>query len=373
MRRNESLKIDLKILLCAVATVTMIGILFVYSASAVYALENHASAYYCVKRHLIGIVIGLIGLLIAAVTPIEIIKQAAPYGFIIGVILTTLTLVPGFANRIHGSSRWLNIKGFSFQPSELLKITMIIYVAYLMDRHYTKTKSMYARMLCIVVLVSILLLKQPDFGMTATICCTVMILLLCSEFPLKHIAAALGITIPIALTLVLLQPYRMKRIMVFINPWNDPHGAGFQIIQSLIAIGSGGLWGLGIGYSKQKFFYLPMQHTDFIFSIIAEETGFIGSCFIIALYALILHRGIKIALDMESRFGFYTVLGIISMISLQSVINIAVATGLAPTKGLGLPFISYGNTALICNLFAIGVIINLVYSRQKKLSPHTQM
>jgi cell division protein FtsW len=346
------------------------GILFVYSASAVYALEHYGNPYYCLKRHLIGILVGTIALVCGSVVPIQVIKKASPYTFMISILLTALTMVPGFGHRIHGSSRWLNVKGFSFQPSELMKIMLIIYLAYFFERHAHKGTRIYVQLLVIVGIVSGILLKQPDFGMTVTVVSTALILLLCSQIPFKHIAIGIAATIPTGLLLIALQPYRMQRILVFLNPWNDPHGSGFQIIQSLIAIGSGGLWGLGIGYSKQKFFYLPMQHTDFIFAIIAEETGLLGSCLLVIIYFLFLRSGIRLALNMKSHFAFYTTLGITALISLQSIINIAVATGLAPTKGLGLPFISYGNTALVCNLFMIGIIINLTYSNNKKLLPH---
>ncbi len=370
MRLARRFQSDLKTILITISMLVTTGILFVYSASAVYALEHYGNPYYCLKRHLIGILVGTIALVCGSVVPIQVIKKASPYTFMISILLTALTMVPGFGHRIHGSSRWLNVKGFSFQPSELMKIMLIIYLAYFFERHAHKGTRIYVQLLVIVGIVSGILLKQPDFGMTVTVVSTALILLLCSQIPFKHIAIGIAATIPTGLLLIALQPYRMQRILVFLNPWNDPHGSGFQIIQSLIAIGSGGLWGLGIGYSKQKFFYLPMQHTDFIFAIIAEETGLLGSCLLVIIYFLFLRSGIRLALNMKSHFAFYTTLGITALISLQSIINIAVATGLAPTKGLGLPFISYGNTALVCNLFMIGIIINLTYSNNKKLLPH---
>jgi cell division protein FtsW len=161
--------------------------------------------------------------------------------------------------------------------------------------------------------------------------------------------------------LIAIRPYRMKRFLTFLNPWEDPQGAGFQIIQSLIAIGSGHWGGTGIAHSKQKFFYLPMQHTDFIFSIIAEESGFIGCFFLISLYMLLLYFGIRIAMQLPTVFAQLTVIGYTTLISLQTIINMAVATGLVPTKGIGLPFISYGNTALVCNLLMVSIITNIVY------------
>jgi cell division protein FtsW len=178
---------------------------------------------------------------------------------------------------------------------------------------------------------------------------------------LRYILITLGLAIPVGFFLIIMQPYRLKRILTFLHPWNDPQGSGFQIIQSLIAIGSGSWTGAGISASKQKFFYLPMQHTDFIFSIIAEETGFIGSCIILLLFTTLLYLGIKIANQLTDTFSYIVVLGFVLLTSLQAFIAIAVATGVAPTKGIGLPFVSYGNTALSCNIAMIGLISNIVH------------
>ena len=166
--------------------------------------------------------------------------------------------------------------------------------------------------------------------------------------------------LPIAFFMIYLQPYRWQRILTYLDPWQDPQGSGFQIIQSLIAIGSGGLWGTGIAQSQQKFFYLPMQHTDFIFAIMAEEIGFIGSLFFITLCMAFVWFGFRISWNLKNPFSTYLVQGVTSIISLQFIINLFVSTGLAPTKGIGLPFISYGNTALVCNLFMIGLVANAV-------------
>jgi len=172
--------------------------------------------------------------------------------------------------------------------------------------------------------------------------------------------------IPAVVSLVYLKPYRLKRILTFLNPWEDPKGAGFQIIQSLIAIGSGSLWGVGISHSKQKFFYLPMQHTDFIFSIVAEEAGFLGSLCIIALFVSFAYFGMRLSWQLRDPFYQFTVLGFVILITLQAIINLAVTTGLVPTKGIGLPFVSYGNTSLVCSLCMVGLIINIVHSSLHK-------
>ena len=215
-------------------------------------------------------------------------------------------------------------------------------------------------LLGIIAVTSILLLKQPDFGCMITLCATTLIMFFIANLPLRYFIGSIASAIPLIFILIYTQPYRWQRILTFLNPWQDPQGSGFQIIQALIAEGSGGMWGTGIAQSNQKFLYLPMQHTDFIFAIIAEEVGFIGSLFLISLFILFLYFGFRISWKLKDEFAMYLVQGITIIISLQAIINLAVATGIAPTKGIGLPFISYGNTALICNMMMIGLVVNAV-------------
>jgi cell division protein FtsW len=209
-----------------------------------------------------------------------------------------------------------------------------------------------------------LLLKQPDFGATVTLMLTTLTLFFITHHNIKQILLTFCCFFVGALALIVFRPYRLQRIIIFLDPWQDPKGAGFQIIQSLVAIGSGKWFGLGVGHSRQKFFYLPMQHTDFIFSIIAEETGFFGVIFLISLFFLLLYFGIKIAHQCNNYFSSLVIIAFATLISLQTIINMAVVTGLAPTKGIGLPFVSYGNTSLVCYLFMVGIIINIVYSKE---------
>lgn len=242
-------------------------------------------------------------------------------------------------------------------------MAFIAYVAYLIDKKQYRISLFvqgYLPLLMCLGATAAILLKQPDFGQTVTLSLTAFMLFFIAQCNMTHLVSTLGMLIPAGGILIFLKPYRLKRIMTFINPWDDPKGSGFQIIQSLIAIGSGKFSGVGIAHSKQKFFYLPMQCTDFIFSIIAEETGLLGSCFLMSLYIAFLYYGIKLAMQMANPFSFLTTLGFVLLTSLQTIINIFVATGLLPTKGLGLPFISYGNSALICNLCMLGLIINFM-------------
>ena len=344
-----------------ITTLLTCGLIFVYSASSVYALERLGCAHYYAQKHIIGLILGSICLLIILQLPKFFIKQMAPYGFLFSICLTSLTKIPILSRTVYGSSRWLHFGPITFQPSELLKYAFVIYLAYFLSKKehiYSLDRSI--SFLIIVVITSITLLLQPDFGMTITLCLTGIFMAFIAGLNIKHLGITFSGLIPIGLILIYIKPYRFKRIMTFLDPWSDPQGAGFQIIQSFIAIGSGKFWGIGIGQSKQKFFYLPMQHTDFIFSIIAEEIGFAGSFFIITLLILMLYTGLRIALRQEDLFARYTMYGFLILLSLQASINIAVAIGLVPTKGLGLPFVSYGNSSLVATLAMLGVVIRLI-------------
>jgi cell division protein FtsW len=367
LTQRKQILSNVRIFLGCIVALIFIGFLFIYSSSSIFALERFGSAHYFVKKQIYGLLCGLMGLLIARMVPLDFIKRWCPLLFFGSLALTACTLIPHVAHHIHGSSRWISILGFSFQPSELLKIFLLLYIAHFFAKKQMHTGSFvhsYLPFLCILSLSALVLLKQPDFGLTFTLTCTSFILLFIARFRTKHLLITLSGLIPLGLALILFKPYRLQRVLTFLDPWADPQGAGFQIIQSLIAIGSGNVWGVGIAHSKQKFFYLPMQHTDFIFSIIAEETGFIGSMALITLFAIFLLSGMRLAWQLKDPFATYAVLGFVIMTSLQSIINIAVATGLIPTKGTGLPFVSYGNTSLVCNLIMIGLIINMVHENK---------
>jgi cell division protein FtsW len=364
MLTKQKIKHDATIFLSIVITLVILGIIFVYSSSSFYALEKFGSPLYYVQRQSMGIALGILFFFIAYKTPLSTINHASLFLFASTLLLTALPLISQLTQRVHGSSRWLNLFGFIFQPSEILKITTIIYVASFLSRKQDQRESFkrgYLPLLCICLCISTILLKQPDFGCTATILATVLIMLFIAKMNLRYLTILTGVALPLASIVIYLQPYRWKRILIYLDPWKDPQGSGFQIIQSMIAIGSGGLWGNGIAQSKQKFFYLPMQHTDFIFAIIAEEIGFIGTSFLITLFVLFLYFGFKISWNLKSLFAVYLVQGLTILVTMQALINIFVATGLAPTKGIGLPYISYGNTALACNMLIAGLIVNAAH------------
>jgi cell division protein FtsW len=362
------LRRDTKILLGIGAILTLIGLVFIYSSSSVYALEKFGSAHYFFKKQALFLIPAILGFIAFAIIPIKFFKKYAPLLFLLSLLLTVLTLVPALGLKVHGSYRWLRLCGIGVQPSEVLKLFLVIYIGFFIERKREYAKSFlhsYVPFLVILCMTFFVLLKQPDFGSIVTILITAFILLFVADFKLIHLVMTVASAIPIGIALIFSKTYRLNRILIFLNPWSDPKGRGFQIIQSLIAIGSGNVWGLGISNSKQKFFYLPMQHTDFIFPIIAEETGFVGSLIILFLYIMFCYLGIRIALCIKNMFAMFTTLGFVVLISVQSVMNLMVTTGLLPTKGLGLPFISYGGTALLCVWCMMGLIVNFVRSENR--------
>lgn len=358
---RKEIKKDLRFLLLIIGILTLIGFIFIYSASSVFALEKFGSSFYFIKKQLLFLIPAFFGLMFFALVPKNFLKKITPTLFLASLILTSLTLFPNLGLKMHGSARWLTVAGFSLQPSEFLKLFLFLYIGFFLERKQKKLKSLvhsYLPFLSILGVTFIILLKQPDFGSVVTIFATSIVLFFVAEFSMVHLLSTVLISVPAIIYLIYSKSYRLNRILIFLNPWSDPKGRGFQIIQSLIAIGSGRFWGLGISNSAQKFFYLPMQHTDFIFPIIAEETGFVGSLIIILLYLAFFFFGMRIALKMRSDFAFFTTLGFVVLISLQAVINLMVSCGLLPTKGLGLPFVSYGGTSLVALYCMIGLIAN---------------
>ncbi len=368
----EQTKKLLTTFLTIIALLVIVGFIFIYSASSVYALESSGNAGFFVRKQVIGLILGLIGIGIIVLLPLDLIQKLSPFLFLGSLLLTYATLLPGIGVMLNGSHRWLSIGGILFQPSELLKVFTLLYLANYINKKQFNLRSFlygYLPFLAIVGSALLVLLKQPDFGQAVTLGFTSLALFFVAQGNLFHLSITAAIGATGAIILVILKPYRMRRILVFMNPWDDPQGAGFQIIQSLVAIGSGGLWGLGITHSKQKFFYLPMQHTDFIFSVIAEETGFIGVTILIGLFLFMLVTGIKLARSLENEFASLTTLGFVYLLNLQALVNIFVACGLAPTKGIGLPFVSFGSSALICSLLMVGIIINCALEDKTKNTP----
>ncbi|MEI6437610.1 MAG: putative lipid II flippase FtsW [Candidatus Omnitrophota bacterium] len=339
-----------------------IGVVMIYSSSGIYALEvMHNSAHF-LTRHLMFLLIGTSLMAGAMLMDYRVLRRLARP--IIGVVIfmLVLVLIPHIGKVSSGARRWFSLGPINFQPSEMAKVGLIIYLADYCARKQGLIRSLWKGFmpaLAVMGVLSVLIMKQPDMGNTILVFSITMTMLFIAGAKVKHLVSIFLPAIPLAAFLVLLEPYRIRRIVAFMNPWEDPQGAGFQLSQSQIALGSGGFWGVGLGKSEQKLLYLPAAHTDFIFSIIGEELGFLGALVVIALFAFFIWQVIKILRQTVDPFGYYMIFGILMMLSIQVVVNFGVSIGALPTKGLPLPFISYGGSALIFNMMAVGLILNV--------------
>jgi cell division protein FtsW len=289
-------------------------------------------------------------------------QRYAKPALIIAVFLLVLVLVPGIGREVAGARRWFRFKMLSFQPSEFANLAVIVYMADFISRKSEMMKDFvkgFLPPLCILGVCSVLILAQPDLGSTVALATVVFIMLFVSGIRPAYLLSLFLLSLPALYVLIFSVPYRRMRILAFLNPWLDPKGSGFQIIQSQIAIGSGGIFGVGLGHSKQKLFYLPAAHTDFIFSIIGEEMGLIGTIAVIMLFLIFVQQGIKIIRNAPDKFSYFLALGVLSMITFKAVINIGVSCGIFPTKGLPLPFISYGGSSFIFDMIGVGILMNI--------------
>ncbi len=338
-----------------------IGLVMVFSASAVMAKERYGTGYFFLLRQLMWAVAGLAAMIAAMRIDYRRFKAPAIVFSLLGI--TTLMLISVFfLDRAHHTHRWIHWGGFSFQPSELAKPALIFFLAYFLE---SRTKSMddWRNTLLPAVTPTLLFLGlivfQPDLG-TAIACAAITAcILFVAGMEMKYLGYGLLASMLPLYFLIFHVAYRRARILAFLNPYSDPQGKGFHIIQSLIAVSTGGISGTGLMEGKQKLFYLPEPHTDFIFSVICEELGLIGAIALVILFAVFLWRGIRVALHTQDIFGKFLVVGITSMVAVQAFINISVVLGLMPTKGIPLPFISYGGSSLFLTLACVGVLLNI--------------
>jgi len=352
------------IVLCLIS----IGIVIIYSSSGVYALQELGDKTYFLKKHLIFLLIGLVLVFATMIVDYRDLRHAAKPLLIVSILLLILVLIPGIGNETFGARRWFKFGPLSFQPSEFVKLAFMIYAADFLARKENKIRSFSEGFLPLMIMLGIiclLIVKQPDLGNTVLVASIILTMMFIAGARLSHMGGLILLTLPVLYFLVVRVPYRMRRITAFLDPGADSQGVGFQLFQSQIALGSGGIFGVGLGKSVQKLFYLPAAHTDFIFSIIGEEAGLVGTLVVVFLFIAFLWQGFRIAKRIVEPFGHYLAVGILSMIGLQAVVNIGVSIGAFPTKGLPLPFISYGGSALIFNLIAVGLLLNI--SRTQEL------
>jgi cell division protein FtsW len=354
-------KPDLLLLLATLLLAT-IGTVMIYSASSIMAMEKYHNGQFFLKKQLFFLALGLAGMALSTRISYYKLRKLAWPGIIFSALLLVLIKVPHLGIKAGGAVRWLNLGVFSFQVSEMAKIALIIFLAgYLTENtgHVREFKKGVLLPLGIAGAMIGLILLQPDFGTSAILASIVFIMIYLAGGRIVHLAGIVAMFIPAAVWLLFHKSYRIARLTAFLDPWKDPQGSGFQIIQSMISFGSGGFFGVGIGDSMQKLFYLPEPHTDFILSVIAEESGFLGVGAILLLYIIIILRGFKIALKAPDLFGNLLAAGLTMLIALEAFINIAGVMGIIPLKGLALPFLSYGGTSLIMSLALVGILLNI--------------
>ncbi|MFE8695277.1 stage V sporulation protein E [Cytobacillus sp. FJAT-53684] len=355
------------ILIILTLTLLAVGLTMVYSASAVWAEYKFNDSFFFAKRQMLFAVVGIVAMFFIMNVDYWTWRTWAKVIIIACFVLLILVLIPGIGNERNGSRSWIGVGAFSIQPSEFMKLAMISFLAKFLSEKQkliTSFKKGLVPSLGLVFLAFGLIMLQPDLGTGTVMVGTCIVMIFVAGARIRHFAFLGLLGLAGFAALVFSAPYRMKRITSFLDPWEDPLGSGFQIIQSLYAIGPGGLFGLGLGQSRQKFFYLPEPQTDFIFAILSEELGFIGGSFVILLFALLLWRGVRIALGAPDLYGSFLAVGIVAMIAIQVMINIGVVTGLMPVTGITLPFLSYGGSSLTLMLLAIGVLLNISrYSR----------
>jgi len=367
VRRVEGF--DIIVLMMAVI-LTCFGVVMVYSASSVMAAKKFHDGFYFLKRQSLFALIGFAAMAVAMHIDYHYWKRVAVPLFLGCFVLMLFVFLPGIGGTVKGASRWIRLPGFNFQPSELAKVALIIYMAYSLDKRQDKLKQFMAGFLPYLLILGVfilVLLAQHDMGAALTMATVAIVMLFAAGTRLQYILGMGAVALPGVCYLVVTESYRMRRITAFLDPWKDPTDAGFQIIQSWLAFGTGGFFGQGLGEGKQKLFYLPEAHTDFILSVAGEELGFAGVIVIASMFLVLVQRSIRVAIAAEDNFGRFLAFGIAVLIGLEAFINMAVVTGMLPTKGLALPFLSYGGSSLIISLFAIGVLLNV--STKMRVTP----
>ncbi|MDT8441651.1 MAG: putative lipid II flippase FtsW [Desulfuromonadales bacterium] len=341
---------------------TCLGVVMVFSSSSIMALRDYGSSLYFLKKQGLFALVGLGVLALLMRFDYQRWHKLAWPLLLVCIALLTAVLVPGVGRKIGGATRWINLAGWTFQPAELAKLALVIFMAHSLSRKQEKVKSFKLGLLPYMLILALLLgllLAQPDLGSAVTLGVVAVTMLLVAGTRLSYLAGIALLSLPFLYFLVMNVDYRRRRILAFLNPWEDPSNSGFQIIQSWIAFGSGGTIGNGLGESRQKLFFLPEAHTDFIFSVVGEELGFIGVLVIASMFCLLILRGIRTALHAPDAFGCYLAFGLTLLIGLEAFANMAVVMGMVPTKGLALPLLSYGGTSLLTTLAAVGILLNV--------------
>ena len=354
-------------LFISVLLISTFGIIMIYSASYVWAEYKFQDPFKFVKNQGIFFLLGIFFMIMISKIPFSFFKKHCKKFFLFCIVLLIAVLIPGIGTVRNGSRSWFGIGSFGIQPSEFTKLAMILFTANYLTKHEKEMKKFKKGILPILGLtlfIFFLIMLQPDFGTGVILVIAIMGMLFVGGVPISFFLKLGAIGVIGIVGLILAAPYRLTRILSFLNPWKDPLGSGFQIIQSLYAIGPGGLFGYGFLNSRQKHFYLPEPQTDFIFSIISEEFGFMGILIVASLFLLIIYRGFTIARNSSELFSKYVAFGITFQIAFQAILNLMVVVGLIPVTGVTLPFLSYGGSSLLITLCGIGILLNI--SRKQK-------
>ncbi len=365
---SESHGIDHTMIICFVALLS-IGLIMITSATLDYALDMRSNPYYFITKHLIYLSMGLILAAIISKIKLSFYYDYGKYFLLLSFIISLIIFIPGLGKEINGAKRWLDLGFITIQVSEVSRLFIMFWISGFIVKH--DVNKSFNKCLFMIVVLSLIILYQRDFGSTVLLVFTFFSLMLVAGLHLRYLLSYLSLAVLAAIPLILYQPYRLKRIVSFMNPWDDQSGGGYQLIASLLAFGKGGFFGLGLGSSVQKLNYLPESYNDFIFALIAEELGLFFSLIILILFSIIFFRIIRLAnisSDNDLRFASYLCFTLGFFITYQALIHIMVNTGLAPTKGMGLPFISYGGTNLLMMFIFIGLLIRIQIENRQKIS-----
>ncbi|HEV8456986.1 MAG TPA: putative lipid II flippase FtsW [Methylomirabilota bacterium] len=349
-------------LFAVVVALVSVGVVMVYSASAIVAADRFHDPLFFLKKQVFWALLGLGCLWGAMMLDYQKLERLVIPLLAASLVLLVLVLVPPLGQEINGTRRWFRGGPLSFQPVELAKFALVLYLASFLARRQEAVTTFSQGLLPVFMVAGSmagLTILQPDLGNSLALMILTLALVYLAGARVGHLLAVCSAALPVVATLVIMKPYRWRRMIAFMNPYDDPQGSGFQIIQSFLALGSGGWLGLGLGESKQKLFYLPEPYTDFIFAIIGEELGLVGAALILGLFAVLIWRGLRIGLRAPDPFGRYLALGLSLMLATQTLVNLGVVTGTLPTKGLPLPFISFGGSALLMTMFSAGVLLNI--------------
>lgn len=349
-------------LLIVTTLLVAIGVTMVYSSSAMLAAEKYNNNYYFLKKEILFVIIGFGMLFMTMKIPYHFYKKIVYPLLGVSIFLLILTFIPGLRAEASGAARWVRLGSFTLQPSEFMKLSVLIFLSYSLAKKAVKIKTFTIGFLSNVVIVGVivlLVLAGRDLGSAMLIAMLAGLLFFVAGVRMTFLAGAFVASLPILYMAVASVEYRRKRILSFLDPWADRYGSGFQMIQSFVAFNEGGVLGQGLGEGRQKLFYLPEAHTDFIASVLGEELGLVGVTTVVLLFAFFAYRGVKIAFHAPDAFGRYLAFGITMFIALQAILNFVVVMGLFPTKGMVLPFISYGGSALLTMLSATGILLNI--------------